>query len=989
MDDYSKVKYEVNYGQLRSRVKGAVKDDPISRALYASSASIVEVWPSCVVEPVNAEDVIATVKFARELHIPITCRGAGSGVVGQSLGQGIIIDFAVHMNEIIETQPRDGWVRVQPGVVKDALDLELGTFQMFWPPDPSSSPWCTVGAMIANNSGGAKSIRWGTSKDYLLELDVLLADGDLIKLRPLDVTETGQIVFPVDATAGEIRLAKAAYKLARENAEVIASERPESTRNSSGYNLFELLHPKLDDDYQQLCPRVPTGSNVGGGQAGVLDMPRLFSGSEGTLGVLLEAKIKVLKLPKVHSGLTLWFDSNEAMAEGVVKLLPTCPTKLEVMDRSIVDVAAKSDPAVLEGIPDNLVSILIVEYWSNSPEDNRARIKETIKLLVDDGPAFEGNPAYDAEELASAWKVRKVASPILSRVKGDHKPTRWIEDCAVPPWKLPEFIAGFKDICERNGFVAHLFGHGGEGNLHVNPFANPKLEDDRARMRKAADETFALLKSLKGTISGEHGDGLMRSPYLKTMFGAVYPLFVEIKELFDARYLLSPLNKIVKDEDRSITSFIRVGKGYERKVTGTALDNSDVLQEIEKCHGCGKCRNYCPLMRVGQEEKYSARAKANLLRGVISGRLDADLLVDKEFKDNLDLCIACEQCLVECPTQVDIPGISMVFREQYTERVGTGGVVADLLSKPDRMGKLATKMTGLTNSILKSRFLRGIAQLTTGLDERRKLPQFKKAGSLSKLKPLDVPEDLKADLPVEVVIYPGCFAEYYDPDGERNTLIAIIEALGIQAHTPELNCCGISKITQGDVKTAAKDALENLDKLRKPVARGAKILFSAPSCMLSVKREWPRIVGEQAQPIADACEDAHQFLHKIFSHPRMHEQLSPLAEKVAYHEPCHSKILGEGQSAKDLVDLLNEKSTVNLRAGCCGLSGTFGVKTDNFDMSMKIGMPLFHRINMERPDKVTTPCGVCQTQIHQGVDTGKDGVEVVHPLKLLHQALLK
>lgn len=989
MNDYSKVRYALNYGQLRSRIKGAVKDDAITRALYASSAAIVEVWPSCIVEPVDSDDVVAVLKFARERQVPITCRGAGSGVVGQSLGQGIIIDFAVHMNEIIETMPRQGWVRVQPGVVKDALDSELGSFNMFWPPDPSSSAWCTVGAMIANNSGGAKSIRWGTSKDYLLELDVLLADGERVKLRPLDVNSNGKIAFPKDANAAEIKLAKATYKLARDNAKTIAHEQPESTRNSSGYNIFELLRPALFGDYQERCPRVETDVKTGAGKPGILDMPRLFSGSEGTLGILLEAKIKVLKLPKVQSGLTLWFDSNEAMAEGVVKLLPTSPTKLEVMDRSIVDVAAQSDPSVLEGVPDNLASILIVEYWSNSSDDNHKQVDETIKLLVDDGPAFEAKPAYDATDLESAWRVRKIASPILSRVKGDNKPTRWIEDCAVAPWKLPQFIAAFKDICHNNGFTAHMFGHGGEGNLHVNPFANPKLEEDRARMRKAADETFSLLKSLKGTISGEHGDGIMRSPYLKSMFGEAYPLFVRIKELFDPRYLLNPLNKIVKDKERSITSFIRVGEDYKRQPTGTALDNPDILQEIEKCHGCGKCRNYCPLMRVGQEEKFTARAKANLLRGVISGRLDTELLIDKEFKDNLDLCIACEQCLTECPTQVDIPGISMVFREQYVDRVGSGGMVSDLLSKPDRMGKLATKVSGLTNSILKSRFLRGLAQSATGLDERRKLPEFKKAAGIRKLKSLIVPDYIRKTLPIEVVIYPGCFAEYYDPDGERNTLIAIVEALGIQAHTPELNCCGISKITQGDRRTAAKDARENIDKLRKPVARGAKILFSAPSCMLAVKREWPRIVGEEARNISDAATDAHQFLHYIFIHPEMLSQLNTLDQKVAYHDPCHSKVLGEAGAAKELIDLLNNNSTVDLKAGCCGLSGTFGVKTDNFDMSMKIGIPLFHKINMARPDVVTTPCGVCQTQIIQGVDTGEDGVKIKHPLMLLHEALLR
>lgn len=988
---YSAKRYTVDFGRLRRLLKGSVRDDELSRALYASSASVVEVWPSCIVEPLDAEDVLKTLAFAREHHVPVTCRGAGSGVAGQSLGQGIILDFAVHQNRVIEVNPAQGWARVQPGVVKDDFDANLGEFGLFWPPDPSSSPWCTVGAMVSNNSGGAKSIRWGTAKDYLLELDVILAGGERCKLRPLTVGPTGRIRFPEDATAAEIRLAEGAYKLAHDNAELLVRERPEATRSSSGYNLFELLHAPINADLQAFNPRVEFDPAAGRGQVGILDMPRLFSGSEGTLGVLVEAKLRVLKLPKSIAGASLYFESNEKMAEGVVRLIETRPTKLEVLDRSFIDVAAKSDPKLGEGIPDRLQSMLIVEYWTDTPEQARKGVDAAIAACNGDGPAFEAKPAYDAKELDRAWTVRKVASPILSRVKGDLKPTRWIEDCAVPPWKLPEFIRRFKEICEKHGFAAALFGHGGEGNLHVNPFANAKDPGHRERMRAAADEVFAMVKDLKGTISGEHGDGLMRSPYLKKMYGEVWPLFKQVRDLFDPARLLNPLNKIIDDESRTITSFLRVGEDYARVQTGTVLDNPAVAEEIEKCHGCGKCRHYCPLMRVGKEEKFSARAKANLLRGVISGRLDPNFLLDAEFKANLDLCIACEQCLVECPTQVDIPGIAMRFREQFVERKGKGGLVADMLSKPDQMGKLGTKLAGVTNTLLKNRFLRGIAQSATGLDERRKLPKYKRPHGVGKLKPLEVPAHVRNLLPAEAVVFPGCFAEYYDPDGEKATLVEILTALGVTVHSPALNCCGISKITQGDVNGSRQDLRENIDKLAKPVARGAKVVFSAPSCLLAARREWPRIVGtEEAKQVAGACMDAHELLVQVFRDEAMLAQLKPTDQKVAWHSPCHSKVMGVANAARELIDLLDNKRTVDLNAGCCGLSGTFGLKTDNFDMSMKIGQPLFNRINREQPEVVTTSCGICQTQIKQGVptkDDGGKGAEVMHPLRLLYEAL--
>lgn len=991
-DTYAEPKFKAPWHQLRQKISGSVKTDEISRTLYASTASIVEVWPSCVVEPRDNDDVAACITFAAKHSIPVTCRGAGSGVVGQSLGQGIILDFSVHMNQVLETDPSERWVRVQPGVIKDDLDAHLGSFDMFWPPDPSSSPWCNVGAMVANNSGGAKSIRWGTSKDYLLELDVLLMSGERVTLRPIPISKSGELDFADDATEAERELASNTLTLIRNHEDVIEQDRPESTRSSSGYNVFELLHEDFSNaDWQATCPRITGPSNVGNGAAGVLDMPRLFSGSEGTLGVLLEAKLRVLNLPRKQAGVTLSFTSNEKMAEGVVALLETAPTKLEVLDRSFIDVAAKSDPKLAEGIPDELASLIIAEYWANDEKACREGVDAAIKATTGKGgPAFDHKPAYDIDELNDAWKIRKVASPILSRVKGDLKPTRWIEDCAVPPWKLPDFIAGFREICERLGFRAHLFGHAGEGNLHVNPFANAKLASHRDRMRQAAEEVFALVKSLKGTMSGEHGDGIMRSPYLKTMYPHTFELFREIKNLFDPDRLLNPLTKIVDDDQRDITSFLRVGKDYERQPTGTALDKPEVLEEIEKCHGCGKCRVYCPLMRVGSEEKYSARAKANLLRGVISGRISSDFLTDAEFKDNLDLCIACGQCLVDCPTQVDIPGIAMRFREQYVDRVGGSGVVGDMLAKPDRMGKVGRTVSGLTNSILKNRFLRGVAQTVTGLDERRKLPQFKTSHGVPKLAYLDLPDEVRENLPEEVVVFPGCYAEYYDPDGEKNTLIEIMIALGLTVHSPELNCCGISRITKGDVRGARSELTENVDKLLPLVRDGAKVIFSAPSCMLAAKHEWARIVGtEYAQQVADACTDAHDLLVEVFSHPEVAKQLTPLDDKIAYHEPCHTRVIGVSGKPKDLIDLLNDQKTANLDAGCCGLSGTFGLLKSNFDQSMKIAQPLFNKINREAPDVVTSPCGICQTQIRQGVKTVQDGgeIRIKHPIRILYDAL--
>lgn len=1004
----------IDFQPLSDQLEGELKWDSITRALYASSAAIVEIWPQAVLTPKNADDVSKALAFCFEQGVPVTCRGAGSGVVGQSLGEGLIIDFSVHMHRVLEVDTDAAWASCQPGVVKDDLDTLLATQGFFWPPDPSSSPWCTVGAMVANNSGGAKSVMYGTARDYLLELDCLDPQGRPYKVRPVEIAATGELIFAPDANELEKAHAQHAYALIKQHRETLQRYQPESTRCSSGYNLFQAIpldqplpgEPGFDAEATMRPSNLPWPERdaYGANRAcspWILDMPRIFCGSEGSLGVVIAARFGISKLPGGVAGAALSFESDEKMALGVVKLLrETKPAKLELLERSFIDVAAKAEPELAAGIPAKLKTQLIVEYFGDDDAACKAQVDHAIELMREaheehqEGLAFAARAAYDPTELEGLWKVRKVASPILSRVKGDVKPTRWVEDLAVPPWKLPQFIAGLMQIFQECGFPAALFGHAGEGNLHVNPRANVKDAEQRRLMRECAEKAFELTKNLGGVISGEHGDGTMRTPYLKRMFGEAYDLMVEIKRAWDPRWQLNPLTKVLKPgtgSERSITTNLRYGEDYTRHPTGAAsLDRPEVLEEIEKCHGCGKCRVYCPLMSISKEEKYSARAKANLLRGVVSGKLDPDaFLLNEEFKDNLDLCINCAQCLVECPTQVDIPGIAMAFRENYVERKGGVGVVGEMLSKPDRIGRLGTLLPKLSNSMMSNRFARGIAQKAFGLDARRHLPEYRKETGLPAKRALEINEaDRKAlEIPGEVVLFPGCWAEYNDPDGEKIALVRILQALGIKVHLPKLNCCGISKITQGQMDAARKDWQENLDLLAPLAMQGAPILFSAPSCMLAAQHDMPRLIkSPAADSLASQMLDAHAFLRRIFSHESLRAQLQPLPAELrnlAYHQPCHSKVSKVGQEPIKLVELIPEASAENLDAGCCGLSGTFGLKTENFELSMKIGAKLFGKIEAKQPDAVFTPCGVCQTQIHQGAPDAT----ILHPITLLYHAL--
>lgn len=559
---------------LKRLVRGEVLFDKVSRALYSTDASMFEIKPLGVVRPLDAEDVVNLVRYCHRHRIPITGRGAGSSVAGQAVGQGVVLDFSRFMNRLVEVD--SGFARVQPGLVLGELNRRLGA--MFFPPDPSSGEFCTLGGMISTNASGTHSLKYGVTRDYVLELEAVLSDGERVT-----ITEQGPAKL-YEPIAG----------LVEKHRDVIERYRPAAPKNSSGYHVWD--RP--------------------------VHLPRLVCGSEGTLCVIVEAKLRVVPRPKKRRLQVYGFDSTDAACARAVELMGQGPSALELIDDTALQCVLQYRPEFGSLIPSGARALLLVEF-------------------EDDGPSMP----------ETLWQIRKMISPALERVKGERRSTRLVEDVCVEPSKVAEYVQGLKKILDGYGVRAAIFGHVGSGNIHCNMFLGAR---ETALMKKIADDVTDLVMRLRGTLSGEHGDGLLRAPYLRKFFGDLYPVFERIKEIFDPAGILNPGKKLCRPRYSFLNDF-RASRSPGFRVTpGFAL--LDVLEEAVRCNGCGKCRTYCPVFAEEREEYSLPRAKNNLV--VAAARGELGLPGDGRFRGQMERCLACRKCLTECPAGCDLPAIA-------------------------------------------------------------------------------------------------------------------------------------------------------------------------------------------------------------------------------------------------------------------------------------------------------------------------------------------
>ncbi|MGB2975585.1 MAG: anaerobic glycerol-3-phosphate dehydrogenase subunit C [Phycisphaerae bacterium] len=946
---------------LRPEVEGDVLADRFSRAAYATAACIYRIVPLAVVVPKTAADVAATVRAAGRLGVPVIPRGAGSGLAGQALGRGIVLDFTKYMNRVLEIDAGRKCVRVQPGAVTGKVNEALAAHGLMLGPDPSSEPFCTIGGNLGNNASGSRGIRYGSMKDYVAYLDVVLSDGSQVRLEPMRMDNAA--LAEAEARKDLFgRIVAGTRRLAETHADLLRQYEPHTSKNSAGYNLFEVLRD------------------------GMLDLPRVVVGSEGTLAVIVEAGLRVVPKPPERASILLWFKNLADAGEAVHPILLLGPSACEIMERHFLDIVRAEGIVPTKYLPPEADTVLLVEQLSDNRAENEAFIGEVRRLVVDDlRLAFGSVEAYDPAEQERLWQVRKRAVQILQRLRGPKRVLPFVEDVTVPPDRLVDYIKGLREIMKANGTEAAVYGHAGDSNLHARPILDTRMPEDVERMRRIAGAVARLAIGLGGTISCEHGDGLTRSAYLRLQFGTLYDVFREVKALWDPRGVLNP-GKIITDADEIHLEDLRLPPGWSRRPTGEAFDRKPWAEELERCHGCGTCRAYCPVYLVTRDETASPRGKANLLREAIAGDLTLAALDDERMHALADLCYNCKTCLVECPSGVDVAGL--VLREkEHLARQGRLGWRERMMGQVRLIGRMGSAMAPAANFFLRRRAVRWLMEKAGGIGRGAAMPAFaRRVKEGAQIRP-------DGDPVRRVAYFTGCFELFNEPASAEATL-AVLEALGCEVMIPEQRCCGVAKISAGDAEAAAHDRAFNLD-VRVPLAEaGWTITSGCPSCVLVLTDDYPEMSDGDARArlVAERTRDVHDLVEELtaerrkrgtgtFSQRPEKEPVPLFRKRLAYHAPCHLRAAGRGEQPKRLLEQLLGANFVLTNTTCCGMGGTFGVKAKNAALSEAIARPVFDRILASGAEAIVTSCGMCRTQLAHGT-----GLPVYHPMELLADA---
>ncbi len=930
------------FREIQEMIKGEVLCDDLSRTIYSSAACLFQVKPLGIVLPRDRDDVVAVVKYAGRNKIPLIPRGGGTSRVGNELGEGIILDFSRYMNSVVEEHPGEKWARVQPGITQGGLNALLKRHKLYFPIDPSTKEHCTFGGMIANNSSGPHAIKYGDTRDNVLSLEIVLPDGEVITTGPVPAGEAPE-------KAGAIY--RGVADVLKRYEKPLADEKPFTIKNSSGYGLWQIQRD------------------------GGMDLTPLLVGSEGTLGIITEAKVRLWPLPEKTLGGLVYFDSLEKVGRAVQKILALKPTMLEIIERRILDLARQQKAELRPYLPENVEAMLFIEFEEKDEETLRGKFAKVGEEMKAENLSIDMKVARDKKDMEMLGKVRQISGPILNKTKGPKRPVAFIEDAAVHPTRLPQYIQGLREIFGKYGVEAGIYGHAGDGNMHLIVFLDLRQDEEVKKMLAIADETYALVLSLKGTISGEHGDGRLRTHYTKRQYPRLYAAFEEVKKLFDPDNIFNP-GSIVGGDDNPLARHLKFKDRDETSALSSILTQEAVQDASSVCSGCGKCRSYCPIALKVLDEAVLGRAKATLIRGYLNGTVDRKILESPRFKEVLDACVNCKRCLTECPSGADIPWLAIMGRSYVVEREGEpfGQRVLASTRQLCRTSSMFAPLVNLTNSV--KPFRKGL-ELAVGLDARRRLPEFpnRTLPDLLKGRPAKTSDK-------KVAFFVGCFTNFNEPEDDGLATIEILEKNGYEVILPETRCCGIARLSTGAIDRVEEDIRYNLRTLSGFADRGIPIVFSESSCALAVKMEYPKIVKTQeAEKVAKSCVDIHAFLMKLHQKGELNLDFGTMDLKLGYHNPCHLRALGITREPVDLLSLIPGVSVQTYADQCCGISGTFGLKRKNYDLSMQIGERLFKEIKASPAEQLVTGCGACAMQIFQGTQR-----KAVTPVSLIARA---
>ena len=952
--------------QLGRELEGEVLFDAFSRGRYSTDASVYQIQPIGVVVPRSRQDVLASIQIAAEHGVPILPRGAGTSQCGQTVGEALVIDASKFLREVRSFQPPARTISVDPGIVLDELNRFLKPHGLFFPVDVSTSSRATIGGMAGNNSVGARSLHYGHMVDNVIGIQAVLADGALLDCRPrgagLSDRSNGN-----DSGSDRLGvLTDSMRHLYARNADEIDRRFPTVRRNVAGYNINRLGREDLN-------------------------LADLLVGSEGTLAWFQEIELSLQPIP-AHKVLGIChFPTFHQAMESVQHIVTLDPAATELIDRTVLDLAADIpafSSALRSFIRGTPVAVLLVEFAGDDLREQLRNLDRLEQLMGDLGLPGSVLRAESADLQSKVWSLRKAALNIVMSMKGDGKPISFVEDCAVPLENLADYTQRLTDVFSRHGTTGTWYAHAGAGCLHVRPILNLKQDNDIANWRSIAAEAHAMVREYKGTHSGEHGDGLVRSEFLEPILGTkIVSAFREVKDSFDPEGRFNP-GKIIDPPRMDERSILRFSDRYQPLQPKETLDWSawgGFHRATEMCNNNGACRKaaggvMCPSFRVTQDEKHVTRGRANSLRLALTGQLPAEALTSKELYETMDLCVGCKACKRECPTGVDVYRMKIEFLSAYRGRRGLS-LRDRLIAWLPRYAPWAARFAPVANSVNLGWPGRLLRKSLLGFTVRRPLPAWRRG--------IFRGAEGEAQAGSEVVLLVDTFNTYFEPE-TAEAAAKVLSAAGYRVVTPKPAagrrplCCGRTFLNAGMVDEARTEARRVIETLGPYVERGVPIVGLEPSCLLTLRDEFAAMLpGDETAALADRAMLFEEFLVAENKAGRLNLPLKTLAqERLLLHGHCHQKAFDQVSKVEEALSLIPGMEVELIESGCCGMAGSFGYEAEHYETSMKMAeLDLLPRVR-EADDKtlIVADGTSCRTQISHGAE--RDALHVARVLEL-------
>ena len=942
---------------LRRVVSGGVRFDAYSRHLFSRDASMYAIEPLGVVFPRDADEAAAAVATAAGFGVPVLPRGAGTSLAGQAVGRAVVMDFSRHMNQVLAIDAEARRARVQPGVVQEQLNLAAARYGLMFGPDTSTSNRATLGGMIGNNSAGSHSVRYGMTVDHVLSLEVVLSDASRAAFGPLSAAEAASRAAQATLYG---TICRELPLLAQRNAEAIATGYPRFWRQSGGYRLDRL---------------------AGRGGPGGMDLARFAVGSEGTLVTVVAADVALVPAPRHRVIAVGHFTSSEAAIEATGDALACQPAAVELMDRTILELARtkleyRELSSILSGDPD---ALLFVTFFGDTEDEAAARLDRLDALWRRHRHGYHTLRAQAAADQAALLKVRSAGLGLLMAAStGARRPLAFVEDTAVDPAVLGPYTRRFREVLRAHGLAAGFYGHASVGCLHVRPFVDLAEPGQVATMRAVAEEIRDLVLEFGGVNSSEHGDGLVRSEFNRTVFGdALYAAMCEAKRLFDPENRMNP-GKITGAPP--MTSNLREAPppgGYASKIQFPG----GMRAAADRCMNIGLCRKtaagvMCPSYMATREEEHSTRGRANALVKALEAADPRAALGDQRLHEILDLCLECKACKSECPLGVDMASLKTEALAAHHEQHGVP-LRSRMFGSVRALNRAGSAAAPLANLIGGARPARLLAQRWLGVAAARPLPPFHRE-NLARWHARRAP--VARGSHGELVFLADSFTSYTEPSAAR-AAIELLEAAGWTVRLETAACCGRASLSKGLVGQARDRAGKLVDR----VAGRGPVVGVEPSCLLTLRDEYPAILpgDARAQAVAAAAALPEELLLQAIADGRL--ALRPMAgTRILFHGHCHQKAVTGTAATVALLRAIPGAEVTEVDAGCCGMAGSFGFEAEHYDLSMRIGeLRLFPAVRAEPATTVIAASGVsCRQQIAHGT-----GRAARHPLEIVRSAL--